>query len=86
MALESGSRLAFSALVCLRLLLVILPLPGQNLLKHDHQLSSLLTSYLSCMCQNTANQVSGFLDNNIDPYVGGAFRHVRHSSRPNVMG
>ncbi|KAG2057859.1 PIG-U-domain-containing protein [Suillus hirtellus] len=36
----------FSFLVCLRLLFAVLPLSGQNILKHDHQLSSPLTSYL----------------------------------------
>ncbi|KAG2142007.1 PIG-U-domain-containing protein [Suillus cothurnatus] len=60
---------AFSILVCLRLLLAVLPLPGQNLLKHDHQLSSPLTSYLRL------NEGLWLLDNNIDPYIGGAFHH-----------
>ncbi|KAG1861568.1 PIG-U-domain-containing protein [Suillus subalutaceus] len=60
---------AFSVLVCLRLLLAVLPLPGQNLLKHDHQLSSPLTSYLRL------NEGLWLLDNNIDPYIGGAFHH-----------
>lgn len=55
--------------MCLRLLLAVLPLPGQNLLKNDHQLSSPLTSYLRL------NEGLWLLDNNIDPYVGGAFRH-----------
>ncbi|KAG1821676.1 GPI transamidase subunit PIG-U [Suillus subaureus] len=60
---------AFSVPVCLRLLLAVLPLPGQDLLKHDHQLSSPLTSYLRL------NEGLWLLDNNINPYIGGAFHH-----------
>ncbi|KAG0701281.1 GPI transamidase subunit PIG-U [Suillus ampliporus] len=56
-------------LVCLRLLLAVLPLPGQHLLKHDNQLSSPLTSYLRL------NEGLWLLDNGIDPYMGGAFHH-----------
>ncbi|KAG2148725.1 PIG-U-domain-containing protein [Suillus bovinus] len=54
---------AFSALVS------VLPLPGQNLLKHDHQLSSPLTSYLRLQ------EGLWLLDNDIDPYIGGSFHH-----------
>ncbi|KAG1906528.1 GPI transamidase subunit PIG-U-domain-containing protein [Suillus fuscotomentosus] len=60
---------AFSFLVCLRLLFAALPLSGQNLLKHDHQLSSPLTSYLRL------KEGLWLLDNNIDPYTGGSFHH-----------
>ncbi|KAG1873244.1 GPI transamidase subunit PIG-U [Suillus tomentosus] len=60
---------AFSFLVCLRLLFAVLPLSGQNLLKHDHQLSSPLTSYLRL------KEGLWLLDNNIDPYTGGSFHH-----------
>ncbi|KAG1841695.1 GPI transamidase subunit PIG-U-domain-containing protein [Suillus subalutaceus] len=59
----------FLVLVCLRFLLAVLPLPGRNLLKHDHQLSSPLTSYLHL------NEGLWLLDNNIDPYMGGTFHH-----------
>lgn len=60
---------AFPVLVCLRLLLAVLPLPGQDLLKHDHQLSSPLTSYLRL------NEGLWLLEHNINPYMGGAFHH-----------
>ncbi|KAG2073977.1 PIG-U-domain-containing protein [Suillus decipiens] len=60
---------AFSVLACLRLLLAVLPLPGQIFLNHDHQLNSPLTSYLRL------NEGLWLLDNNIDPYIGGAFHH-----------
>ncbi|KAG2038899.1 GPI transamidase subunit PIG-U [Suillus americanus] len=63
---------AFSVLVCLRIqvLLAVLPLPGQNLLNEDNQLSSALTSYLHL------NEGLWLLDDNIDPYMGGTFHHV----------
>ncbi|OAX37908.1 PIG-U-domain-containing protein [Rhizopogon vinicolor AM-OR11-026] len=56
-------------LVCFRLLLAVLPLPGQHILKHDHQINSPLTSYLRL------KEGLWMLDNNVDPYMGGSFHH-----------
>ncbi|KAI0714022.1 PIG-U-domain-containing protein [Cerioporus squamosus] len=62
-----GPDLTFSALVAARLLLAFAPLP--EALKHDHQLSSPLTSY------SRLREGIYLFDHGIDPYSGGSFRH-----------
>jgi len=65
LSLDVGA--VFPALVAGRLLLALTNLP--DALKHDHQLSSPLTSYL-----NLQEGIYLF-KNGIDPYSGGVFRH-----------
>ncbi|RPD62216.1 PIG-U-domain-containing protein [Lentinus tigrinus ALCF2SS1-7] len=62
-----GPDLTFSALVAARLLLAYAPLP--EALKHDHQLSSPLTSY------SRLREGIYLFEHGIDPYSGGSFRH-----------
>ena len=83
---HSNFAVAFSTLVALRLLLSFTDL--SNILKHNQQLSSPLTSFLQCMhlflrIFTTKHkfllvQEGIYLFNHdIDPYSGGSFRHVR---------
>ncbi|KAK7048524.1 phosphatidylinositol glycan anchor biosynthesis class U protein [Favolaschia claudopus] len=67
MKLSLDLSVVFPALVASRLLLALTNLP--DALKHDHQLSSPLTSYL-----NLQEGIYLF-KNGIDPYSGGIFRH-----------
>ena len=80
--------LAFPSLVLARLFLAFAPVP--DVLKHDQQLSSPLTSYRRCAFSiyiyRRANisqiihlvQEGVFLfEHDVEPYSGGLFRHVR---------
>lgn len=87
------SNLALCGLVTARLFLAFAPLPEQ--LKHDHLLSSPLTSNPRCTlqrihCSNTfliirsVHEGIHLFQNGIDPYSGGVFYQVRcqNSSLP----